>query len=387
MKIAIIGANEYQNKLILKCKEKNIETHVFAWEDGAIGKENADFFYPVSIIEKDIILEKCKEIGIDGVLSVGSDLAMLTVNYISDKMNLVGNTMLCTVLSTNKYRMREAFLKNRVKSPKYCKVSGDKQYEDILLQLSLPVIVKPTDRSGSRGVTKVEKEDDLKFAIELALNESFNKEIIVEEYIGGIEYSMEFFTDKGKHSFLAITEKFTTGSPHFIERAHLQPGTIGKEVLISAIDTAIKGLNALEIQDGASHVEIKVQDKVPYIIEIGARMGGDFIGSDLVKLSTGIDFTELVMDKALGNYTEIKRRWNKYSFVFFIFNLDDMITIKENYSVLEPFIVEKELKESDGFANVTDSSNRHGYIIFQFESYEEFKNIEKILLGVEENER
>ena len=65
-KIAIIGANEFQNKLVLKAKELGIETHVFAWEDGAVAKENSDFFYPISITEKEKILEICKKIKIDG---------------------------------------------------------------------------------------------------------------------------------------------------------------------------------------------------------------------------------------------------------------------------------------------------------------------------------
>ncbi|MDZ5001706.1 ATP-grasp domain-containing protein, partial [Clostridium perfringens] len=121
-------------------------------------------------------------------------------------------------------------------------------------------------------------------------------EVIVEEFIDGKEYSMEFFSDNGKHSFLAITEKFTTGAPNFIERAHLQPGRIKEETLLKAIEVAINGLNAFEICDGASHVEIKVDRDAIFIIEIGARMGGDFIGSELVRLSTGIDFTEAVMN-------------------------------------------------------------------------------------------
>ncbi|MDZ7543153.1 ATP-grasp domain-containing protein, partial [Clostridium perfringens] len=155
-----------------------------------------------------------------------------------------------------------------------------------------PLIVKPTDRSGSRGVNKINNINELKEAINKAKNESFCKEVIVEEFIDGKEYSMEFFSDNGKHSFLAITEKFTTGAPNFIERAHLQPGRIKEETLLKAIEVAINGLNALEICDGASHVEIKVDRDAIFIIEIGARMGGDFIGSELVRLSTGIDFTE-----------------------------------------------------------------------------------------------
>lgn len=91
-KLAIIGANDFQRQLILKAKDMGLETHVFAWEDGAVGKANADYFYPISIIEKEQILEKCKEIGIDGICSIASDLAVLTVDYVAEKMGLNANS-------------------------------------------------------------------------------------------------------------------------------------------------------------------------------------------------------------------------------------------------------------------------------------------------------
>lgn len=380
MKIAIIGANEYQAKLILKCRENNIETHVFAWEDGAVGKQYCDFFYDISITEKEKILKKCIEIGVDAVLSIGSDLAMITVNYIAADLNLVGNSLFCTKISTDKYEMRKALSEKGVPCPKFKKVKGLFNNSDIEDMIT-PLIVKPTDRSGSRGVNKINNINELKEAINKAKNESFCKEVIVEEFIDGKEYSMEFFSDNGKHSFLAITEKFTTGAPNFIERAHLQPGRIKEETLLKAIEVAINGLNALEICNGASHVEIKVDRDAIFIIEIGARMGGDFIGSELVRLSTGIDFTEAVMNKSLGKISNIEKKYNKYSFVYFIFNEDDLNNIIKNYKYLNKYIIEKDLPINNIFTSVTDSSNRYGYILFQFGTYSEYLEVEDILLG------
>lgn len=379
MKIAIIGANEFQNKLILKCKENNIETHVFAWEDGSVGKEYCDYFYPISIVEKEKILDKCKEIGIDGILSIGSDLAMLTVNYVAEELNLIGNTTKSTILSTDKFEMRKALLTNNVSCPKFMIVKENiKDLKNI--EIEFPCIVKPTDRSGSRGVTKVEKYDDLEIAIKKALSESFNKKVILEQYIGGKEYSMEFMSDNGNHTFLAVTEKFTTGAPNFIEKAHLQPARINNEILERAIEIAKNGLNALRVKNGASHIEIKVENNDIFIIEIGARMGGDFIGSDLVKLSTGIDFTELVLYKCLDKDIKINRLYNKNSFVYFIFDEDDILKVKNNYNILKPYIVEENINIKDRYNKVTDSSNRNGYILFQFNQYDQFKEVEKILL-------
>ena len=101
-KIAIIGASEFQNPLILRAKEKGYESHVFAWEAGDIGEETADVFHPVSIVDKEKILEICRAEGIAGICSIGSDLASLTVSYVAEALGQRGNSMASAELSTNK---------------------------------------------------------------------------------------------------------------------------------------------------------------------------------------------------------------------------------------------------------------------------------------------
>ena len=105
-KIVIIGANDFQNQLILKAKEMGFETHVFAWQDGSIGERTADYFYPISIVETDAILEKCREIQPDAVATIASDLANITVSKVAAGLGLPGNTPECIEISTNKYAMR-----------------------------------------------------------------------------------------------------------------------------------------------------------------------------------------------------------------------------------------------------------------------------------------
>ena len=186
-KLAIIGASYLQNPLILKAKEMGLETHVFAWAAGDIGETTADYFYPISIVEKEEILKKCREIGIDGICSIASDLAAITVNYVACQMELVGNSMKCTEKSTNKHKMREAFQQGGDPSPKSILVHSAKKLENITLEY--PVIVKPVDRSGSRGITKVESQDGLAKAIESAKGQGFEKAALVEEFATGQEYS------------------------------------------------------------------------------------------------------------------------------------------------------------------------------------------------------
>ena len=159
-KLAIIGANDFQNPLILKAKELGYETHVFAWKDGSIGEKTADYFYPISIVEKEQILEQCRKIGIDGITTIASDLATVTVNYVAKEMDLPGNSLECNKKSTNKYEMRKAFRDAGVQTLKFQKVQSINDI-DKLENMEYPLIVKPTDRSGSRAITKVYGKTEL----------------------------------------------------------------------------------------------------------------------------------------------------------------------------------------------------------------------------------
>lgn len=305
-KIVIIGANSFQNPLILKAKEMGLETHVFAWKSGDIGEKTADYFYPISITEKEKILEKCKKIKPKAIASIGSDLAVLTVNYLAEELGLVGNDNSNSLICTNKYEMRKAFRKANVKVPKFEKVSNDSEIN--VKNFEMPVIVKPTDRSGSRGITLVEDMDKLKEAVKNAIANSFEKKAIIEEFIRGNEYSCECISYKGKHHFLAITKKFTTGAPHFIETGHIEPSDLTEDEEKIVKEEVFKALDALKIKNGPSHTEFKIDSNGKIgIIEIGARMGGDCIGSDLVQISTGYDFLKLTIDVAMRKRTNIRK--------------------------------------------------------------------------------
>ena len=366
-KIVIIGANNFQMLLIKKANQLGYETHVFAWADGAIGAEFADYFYPISIVEKDEILKKCKEIKPDAVISVASDLATLTVNYLAEKLGLVGNSLECTNISTNKYEMRKAFQKNGVSVPKFFEISNINELAKIK-EMKAPIIVKPTDRSGSRSITKIEDLNDvekLKKAINEAIEVSFEKKAIVEEYIDGEEFSAEGITYKGKHTLLTITRKQTTGAPHFIETGHTEPAELSYEMQEKVKKEVFAGLNSLKIENSASHTEFKITPEGEVkIIEIGARMGGDCIGSDLVQISTGYDFLKMVIDVALGNAPDFTKVTEpKKAVIKFIFTQTDVEELEKVKREHPKYIYYISPIDEINSHEIIDSSTRYGYYI------------------------
>ena len=368
-KIAIIGASALQNPLIVKAKSMGLETHVFAWAAGDIGEETADYFYPVSIVEKEQILSVCREIGIDGICSIASDLAMLTVNYVADAMGLVGNSLECTQLSTNKASMREAFAKNGDPSPSFFVTrkgdsTNDPAFRKNLEKIHFPVIVKPVDRSGSRGVTLVTDDKDLIPAIEDARGQSFSGDVIIESFIHGKEYSVECLSCRGVHTLLQITEKFTTGIPHFIETGHREPALLPPEIRQKAGAVVLHALDSLKITNGASHSEIRIdKDGTVMLIEIGARMGGDFIGSHLLPITCGFDYVKAVIDISLGEIVHPQVSCTgKEASVRYILTEDDLREYERIMREDPDSIVHSEV-DSEVKSAVTDSSNRHGFWI------------------------
>ena len=359
--LAIIGASYLQLPLIRKAKEMGYTTHVFAWASDDVGEKEADVFYPISIVEKEKICEECRKIGIDGICSIASDLASITVNYVANQLGLNSNSMESTQKSTNKYYMRKTFYECGDPSPKSYLVDENTDFEGI--SINFPAIVKPIDRSGSRGIYKVNSKEEIRNAVINAINEGFEKKALVEEFVEGQEYSVEFISYKGVHQFLALTLKYTTGAPHFIETGHMEPAPIESELLEKVKKVVEHALNSLEIENGASHSEIKIDsDGTIKIIEIGARMGGDCIGSHLVKYSTGIDFVKAVIDVACDKEPDLSQKYFPQPVkVVFILTEEDRqeflrLKSKEPDKILE--IVDDE--HADLIGHTTDSSNRAG---------------------------
>lgn len=362
-KLAIIGASYLQEPIVKKAKQMGIYTICFAWADGATCAEICDKFYDISIIEKEQILEICKKEQIDGITTIASDTATLTVNYVASRMGLISNPDDYSETCTNKYKMRQCFMDTDVPSPKFTLADDEGKYS--IKGFRFPLIVKPTDRSGSRGVEKVLDPVQLEPAIERARKDSFEHKAIIEEFVTGREISVEGISFDGNHTILQITDKVTTGAPFFVELEHHQPSSLPEDIKAKVKQIVLNALDALHIKYGASHSELKIdEDGNIRVIEIGARMGGDFIGSNLVQLSTGYDFVKGVIEVALGIFEQPKLTQQNYSGVYFLCKETEwvkplILNYKANPAIVEARITDPVLH------NIECSGDRSGYLIYQ----------------------
>ena len=364
---AIIGASYLQKPLVEKAKEMGLYVLCFAWKEGAVCADIADEFYPISIVEKEQILEICKAKKIDGICTIASDVAAPTVAYVAEKMGLPGNSYDAAVRANNKFLMREAFSKAAVPCPKYQMVD-DIRSLDSISEWEYPLIVKPSDRPGSLGVSLVHNKKDLTTGVAGALEFSFKHQAMVEEYISGREISVEFISYKGIHYPLTITDKVTTGAPHFVELEHHQPADLSETQYAEIYEITRNALDALGITNGASHSEYKITPEGRIaIMEIGGRMGGDFIGSDLVRLSTGYDFLKGAIDVALGEFDIPALTEHKCAGVYFLCKETERLKSIFDNSQNIPEIVKCELNNNELKA-VSCSADRSGYLIYQSDS-------------------
>lgn len=365
-RLAIIGASYLQLPLVRKAREMGLETLCFAWPEGAVCKDQCDSFFPLSIVEKERIASICAERDIDGVATIASDVAVPTVCHVAQQLGLNGNSERSAFLATNKNAMRAAFRAAGVRVPASRRARSEQDALAAADEIGWPLIVKPADRSGSMGVEKTEEADALRAAVRRALDASFSGEAVVEQFIGKArEVSIEGISHHGEYHVLAVTDKVTTGAPHFVELAHHQPSDLPRDVLDAAVAQAHLGVAALEIREGASHAEVMITpDGEVFVTEIGARMGGDFIGSDLVPLSTGCDFVRGAIETALGEFTLPRATCRKHAGVWFHSAATPLVGEVIRAASNHPEIVSAEITDPV-LHPLTRSADRSGYFIYQ----------------------
>ncbi len=312
-RLMILGTNEYQNPVIIRAKELGYETHVYGLPRGEIGERTADYFHPVDVCDFEKMWKEVEKLKPCGIVSICSELVLHTMNYLLRRRGIPCNSEWTEQVSTDKYLMRKAMKEGGVDSPNFMLVTDTMSMADIessIKGFTFPLICKPVDLSSSRGVFKIENRDGLKKALDYALEWSKKKEVILEEFIDGPEYSGESIAYQGKYKLLAITEKHTTGAPHFVETGHRQPARLSEEMRSKVEQTLYKAFASMKIEYGAIHPEFRItKDGKIYFMEIATRMGGDCIGTDLTPLSSGYDFMGMVINICQGktpDFTKIR---------------------------------------------------------------------------------
>lgn len=311
-KLAIIGGGYMAKIYAENAREMGIVTYAFSLKSGVIDKKAFDYVYDVNILDKENVLQLCKQINIDGIVAT-TELTISTAAYVAEMMRLVGIPYSVAEVITDKYRNRVVThdVANLL-HPKYCEV---KSYEEILeLDYSYPLVLKPISKGGKRGVIVIENKDDIKKAFTYALQDSGNAlPFIIEEYIDAeMECSVESLSYEGKHYIVQITEKVTSGPPHCVELGHHQPASLSGEMIKKVQNVISLGLSAIGIKNGPCHTEVRIKGKDIYLVEFNARPGGDHIAFPLTELSTGYPYIKGAIRIAINEFSSVELNHDNY---------------------------------------------------------------------------
>lgn len=321
-KLAIIGGGVMASYFGEACHRLGYEGHYFSMMDGKVDDSKVDVFHEINIFEKERITEICREVGINGVVAT-TELTVSIAAYVAEKLGLIGIPYGVAQVITDKYRNREC-IKGlpELLSPNYVEATSIEDIEKS--DVPYPMILKPINLGGKRGITVVKDKSELKEAFKYAIN-SFRKgtkpAIIAEQFLdGGMECSVESITFKGKHTIVQITQKDSSGAPHCVELGHHQPAPLSKNIWDKVVRGVSSGLTAIGITNGPCHTEIKIIDDKVYLIEFNARPGGDHIWYPMVELSTGFDIIAAVAQAATGDMQpiDIKAFKHHYSGLYYV---------------------------------------------------------------------
>ncbi|MCW8470491.1 ATP-grasp domain-containing protein [Fluoribacter gormanii] len=294
-----------------------------------------------------------------------TEFGLYPAALIAEQLNIKGNAVFPVEHTRDKFKMRCLLKKHSLDSIVY---QNCRTLEDVYAfyeQIKAPFILKPTHGAGSQGVCYVDAFENITNAWNWAIQHD-NQELIAEEYLLGKEYSVESLSLDGQHQIIAITEKFTTEFPHFIELGHYSPARLAPEIQQKIQQIILRFLDIIQHQNGPAHTEIKVHQGEIKMIESQTRMGGDQIW-ELTELTTGVDVISETVRHLLGLSQKTKtKKANAAAVLFFAREFEEILDINGLASAKKiPGIVRIHctLKKGQKFGKLSSSLSRQGYIL------------------------
>lgn len=299
-KILLLGGPVFQKPVIERAKSMGLYVGVADISQDAPAAPLADEFFQGSIRDYDAMLAVAREFKPDAIVSGACDTSVVTAARLCEELGLPGNSVDAALNSTDKYRMIKCFAREGVPHPAFS-VAKKFELDTFAPPFSYPVITKPTDSAGGRGVNLVTAPQELFSALQTASKAGVSGDVLVEECMTGPEVSVEVIVSNGVPHVLQVTDKLTSGAPNFFEIGHVQPTILNCEQREAISDVASSAILAVGLQNSVAHAEVMLTSEGPKMVELGARLGGDWITSHLIWNSvSGIDMVETMIKLALG---------------------------------------------------------------------------------------
>lgn len=386
-KVLILGGALHQTYIIKKAKEMGLYVITCDYLPDNPGHQYADEYYNVSTTDSEMVLELAQRLQVDGVICYGSDVSAKTAAYVCEQMGLPTNPLQAVEILTRKDLFREYLLEHGFTSPRAVVTKDYEAVKGAYVNWRYPVIVKPVDSSGCKGVNKIESPsmaaEVLETCIEEALRYSREKKVIIESFIEkkGGQISGDIFVVDGKVVFWSFGNEYYSNSDikEYVPIGEYWPLEHSKEIESNLIQQLQKLFDSLPFKMGECNIEALVDeaDNV-YLVEVGPRSGGSLI-PQLIEYTTGVNLLEYIIKSALGEdcaslkQVESKGYWANYNIPSFKTGELQEIWIEPEFR--EKHVVEyvTELKRGDKVNRFQNGSDAVGLVIMRFDNVEQMK--------------
>jgi biotin carboxylase len=378
-KVLIIGAGLAQMAGIERAKEMGLFVIATDGNPDAPGLRIADI--PVVLDVKDIqgTINLALEQRIDGVFCLPVEVAVRTVAAVAQRLGLPALSPQAAENATDKYLMRKLWALNDIPSPEFRLCGSLDEAEEAVREIGLPVVIKPTDNAGSRGVSKIDRFDDVPVAYDKAFGCAARGRVLVEEYMAGVEMSVEAFVYDGKTHIIAMSDKVRTEPPYLLDTTVIfpseQPVTIQKQ----AKDIVTNAINALNIDMTPVHAELMVTPEGPKMVELAARGPGFKVFTDMIPWVSGVDVVKELIKLSIGEKPDLNVSCSRGSVLRFpevppgkvkkVEGVDEARKIK-GISDIDIYV-----KPGDIVLPLTSGADRAGHIISMAETRKEAMEI------------
>ena len=374
--VLIFGVGELQHSIIQRAKLKGLFTIGIDPCADAVCKDEVDAFEIVGGQDFEGTCAVVEKYGVNAIVTAATDKPLVMMARVAKKYGFPFYSVETAEWSTDKYQMKQRFMEGGVPCARGRLISKVEDAED----LYYPLIVKPRDNSGSRGVKLCRTKEELAASMAEALEYSKLDSVLVEEFIEGPEYSIEGLHYDGDSEVIQFTEKKTTEFPYNVELGHKQPANLTDAQKDEIRDLISKIAQCMHFENCPSHTELKINERGIFIIETSPRLGGDYITSTLVPLSTGINMEDQLLNIALDEKVDTRTgRVDTASGVCFfclpegvVKKIDPQINEVATWSGVYSF--ELKLKEGDAVHRITSSLNRYGEFIIEGNTYDEINS-------------
>lgn len=391
-KLLILGGSRYILPIIKIAQDMGIYIITADYLPNNIAHKYSDEYVNVSIIDKEAVLKVAREKNVSGVMSFACDPGVTTAAYVAEKLGLPSCGPYESVcILQNKARFRKFLADNGFNVPK---AKGFNSITDAMAEINqfrLPIIVKPTDSAGSKGVSKVDKLEDLEVSVRNALRFSSGKEFIIEEFIEkkGCSSDSDSFSVNGKLEFLSFSAQYFDDKSEnpYTPSAYCWPATLSFEAIKYLSEEIQRLLKLLNMRTSIYNIETREDvNGVPYIMEVSPRGGGNRL-SEMLTYATGVDLLKNSILAALGEEIEnVKQKdingfWAEVILHSSKPGLFDKLTIKKQNDVE---IIEEDLWvcSGDSVGGFSGANESIGTLILKFNS---LTDMEEYMSRVNEN--